>query len=98
MLQAQALSSPKARSRQQQLRDGEHRHDPDDRQGGTALPVVPGIGTITWTTTTAIPATQPIALRGNGFGTVRPCVPRLRRNATFWARPSAMPTAAAPNP
>src|SRR5262249_35517028 len=47
--------------------------------------------TIAATTATAIPAIQPIALRGNGFGAVRPCATRLRRNATYWARPSAMP-------
>src|SRR3954471_19095653 len=39
------------------------------------------------TITTATPGAQPIALRGKGFGTLRPCVPRFRRNATYLRQP-----------
>ena len=54
--------------------------------------------TITTTATTITPIAQPIALRGNGFGAVRPWAPRLRRNATYCTIHTAMPIAAAPKP
>jgi hypothetical protein len=68
-----------------------------DRFDSLTKPVTKATAIIT-TMAAPIPITQPVALRGNGFGTFRPCVPRLRRNATYCASPSAMPTAAAPKP
>ncbi len=33
-----------------------------------------------------------------GLGTSLPCVPGFRRKITYWVRPRAIPTAAAPKP
>lgn len=52
----------------------------------------------TTTPATATPTTRPIPLRGSGFGTSRPCIPRLRRKTTYCASPAAIPMAAAPKP
>ena len=53
---------------------------------------------ITTSPATTMATVRVTALRGNGFGTCRPCSPRLRRKNTYWANPSAIPTAAAPKP
>ena len=68
-----------------------------ERLANVTSPVTKPTAT-TATTAAATAADRHKALPDNGCGTVRPCSPRLRRNTTYWVRPRAIPTAAAPKP
>ena len=68
-----------------------------DRFASFTRPVTKAITTTT-TITTAASTAHLMPLRGSGFGTSRPCSPRFFLKKTYCARPSAIPTAAAPKP